>query len=132
MEQNKSKKLILIVDDDVDFLSQNKMLLSNEGFEVITAEGQTEAEKALQEITPDLVISDLMMENFDGGFWLSETVKKKNPNTPVIIVTSVTHELGLKFDTTTEDERSWIKADKLLNKPIRFEQLYKEIQKLLK
>ncbi len=73
-----------------------------------------------------------MMENFDGGFWLSETVKKKNPNTPVIIVTSVTHELGLKFDTTTEDERSWIKADKLLNKPIRFEQLYKEIQKLLK
>jgi DNA-binding response OmpR family regulator len=132
MEQNKSKKLILIVDDDVDFLSQNKTLLSNEGFEVITAEGQTEAEKALQEITPDLVISDLMMENFDGGFWLSETVKKKNPNTPVIIVTSVTHELGLKFDTTTEDERSWIKADKLLNKPIRFEQLYKEIQKLLK
>jgi DNA-binding NtrC family response regulator len=52
MEQNKSKKLILIVDDDVDFLSQNKTLLSNEGFEVITAEGQTEAEKALQEITP--------------------------------------------------------------------------------
>ncbi|HPI19584.1 MAG TPA: response regulator [Candidatus Kapabacteria bacterium] len=132
MEQNKQKKLVLIVDDDVDFLTQNKMLLANEGFEVVTAEGQVEAEKALKEINPDLVISDLMMENFDGGFWISETVKKKNPTTPVILVTSVTRELGFKFDTTTEDERSWIKADKLLNKPIRFEQLLKEVQKLLK
>ncbi|NLO19190.1 MAG: response regulator [Ignavibacteria bacterium] len=125
------KKLILIVDDDIDFLSQNKTLLSKEGYDVVTAEGQAEAEQILQNTNPDLVVSDLMMENFDGGFWLSEIVKKKNPNTPVIIVTSVTRELGFKFDTTTEDERSWIKADKLLNKPIRFEQLLKEVQKLI-
>lgn len=125
------KKLILIVDDDIDFLSQNKTLLNKEGYDVVTAEGQAEAEQILQNTNPDLVVSDLMMENFDGGFWLSEIVKKKNPNTPVIIVTSVTRELGFKFDTTTEDERSWIKADKLLNKPIRFEQLLKEVQKLI-
>jgi CheY-like chemotaxis protein len=131
MEQNMQKKLILIVDDDIDFLSQNKTLLSKEGYDVVTAEGQAEAEQILQNTNPDLVVSDLMMENFDGGFWLSEIVKKKNPNTPVIIVTSVTRELGFKFDTTTEDERSWIKADKLLNKPIRFEQLLKEVQKLI-
>jgi CheY-like chemotaxis protein len=59
-------------------------------------------------------------------------IKKQDPTIPVIMVTSVTSETGLDFDATTKEERSWIKADALLDKPVRFEQLQREMNRLLK
>ncbi len=38
----------------------------------------------------------------------------------------------MDFDAATDEERSWIKADAMLAKPIRFEQLKREIDRLLK
>ena len=42
---------------------------------------------------------------------------------PVILVTAVASETGLDFDAATAEERGWIKADAVLDKPVRFEQL---------
>jgi hypothetical protein len=50
----------------------------------------------------------------------------------VLLVTGVTSETGFEFDAQTSEERSWIKADGLLPKPIRYEQLIGEVKKLLK
>ena len=61
---------------------------------------------------------------------LSYHIKKKYPGLPVILVTGVAAETGLEFDSTTGEERSWIKADRVLAKPIRFEQLAAEIHRL--
>lgn len=132
MDAVESKKTILIVDDDVDLLTQYEINLKAEGFDVLKAESQEEAENILKDHKPDLVITDLMMESLDGGFSLSYYVKKIDPLLPVIIITGVTHELGFRFFTDKEEERNWIKADAILNKPIRFEQLMKEINKHLK
>lgn len=123
-------KKVLIVDDDFDFLEQLGMMLSGR-FEVIKAGGQVEAEKILETQTPDLAVIDLMMENTDGGFALSYHIKKHNPTVPVIIVTSVASETGMDFVDASDDQRDWIKADAMLAKPIRYEQLKKEIDKLL-
>jgi CheY-like chemotaxis protein len=131
MSEKDKQITILLVDDDPDFLLQIQTRLQNEGFRVMTAEGQSEAENILKDLKPDLVISDLMMEHYDGGFGLAEHIKKSNPNIPIIICTSVTNELGFKFSTDTADQREWIKAEAVLNKPIRFEQLMKEIHKHL-
>ena len=129
--ENAHKK-ILIVDDDIDFLAQLDINLKAAGFDVITAEGQQAAEDILKETTPDLAIVDLMMENMDGGFSLAYHIKKKDQSIPVILVTAVASETGLEFDAATDEERSWVKADVFLAKPIRFEQLLREIKKLLK
>jgi hypothetical protein len=48
------------------------------------------------------------------------------------LVTAVTSETGLEFDAATEEERSWVKADAMLAKPLRFEQLLAELRQLLK
>lgn len=125
-------KTILVVDDDIDFLTQTKINLEGAGYNVITAEGQQQAEEILKTTHPDLAIVDLMMEHFDGGFALAYHIKKKDVRIPVIIATAVTSETGLEFDAATNEERSWIKADAFLAKPIRFEQLLREIKKLLK
>jgi CheY-like chemotaxis protein len=129
---NAQKKMILVVDDDLDFLAQQKQQLEAVGFDVLTAETQHEAEEVMARRKPDLAIVDLMMENMDAGFTLCYHIKKLDRKLPVILVTGVTHETGLEFDAATDEERSWVKADSVLAKPIRFEQLREEIRQLLK
>jgi CheY-like chemotaxis protein len=127
-----SKKTILIVDDDIDYLSQLEMQVRGLGYDVITAESQKEGEKVVSGTRPDLAIVDLMMEHMDGGFALSYRLKKLKPPVPVIMVTGVAAETGLDFSTTSEAERAWVKADAMLSKPVRFEQLQREIDRLLR
>ncbi len=131
MSENKKNISVMLVDDDVDFLTQTKIRMEAAGYTVKTAESQKGGEKLLEDFTPDIAILDLMMENMDGGFALAYRIKKKDPNIPVIIASGVSSETGIEFDAKTDEERSWIRADAFLAKPIRFEQLEKEINKLL-
>lgn len=126
------KKLVLIVDDDQDYLEQMKIQVESFGFEVVTAGGKTEGEELLQSIKPDLAIFDLMMETQDSGFVLAYKAKRIYPNMPVIIATAVTAETGISFNVETEEDKNWIKADLYLEKGIRGDQLHREINKLLK
>lgn len=128
---NTTAKKVLVADDDVDSLSILSMELKKMGFEVVTAESQKEAEKALEEMEPDLAIFDLMMENPDSGFILSYKSKKLHPDTPVIIATAVTAETGMLFGPNTPEEKAWVRADLYMEKSIRPEQLRSEIGKLL-
>jgi len=125
-------KKILVVDDDIDFLEQMEAQLQAAGFEVITADGRKKAEEIIEQTRPDLAIVDLMMEDMDGGFVLSYHLKKKYPDVPIILATAVAGATGLKFDAVTPEERSWVKADAIIDKPVRFEQLKREIERLLK
>jgi CheY-like chemotaxis protein len=125
------KTKILLVDDDEDFLFQHRIQLENAGFEVATATTRAEAEKSVRTTAPDLAILDLMMEEHDDGFVLSHHLKQALPGLPVILVTAVTAETGLVFDPSSAAERAWIGADAVLAKPIRFEQLRREIDRLL-
>ena len=96
----------------------------------MTASSFEEGEKLINEVTYDLAIFDLMMENADSGFVLSYSSKKKYPDIPVLILTNVVNETGLRFDTYKTEKNSWIKADSVLNKSIRIEQLRKEVDKV--
>ena len=124
-------KRILVVDDDIDYLEQQELRLKAAGYTVETAESVAQAQERLAAGVPDLAILDLMLEDSDGGFSLAYRIKKLSPQTPVIIITGVAHETGLEFDARTSEERSWIKADLMLAKPVRFEQLLAEIDNLL-
>ena len=127
----KAKKTILLVDDDEDFLMQTRLQLEAAGFEILTASSLSQADQTLAAVKPDLVVADLMMEVIDAGFVLCHHVKKAYPTTPVILVTAVTAETGMEFESSSGDERSWIKADAILTKPVRSEQLQREIGRLL-
>jgi CheY-like chemotaxis protein len=72
------------------------------------------------EFLPDVAIVDLAMEHFDSGFSLCRRIKgtPEGADTPVIILTSAGHDTGFRFSTQSEEERSWIKADHFLDKPI--------------
>lgn len=124
-------KTVLLVDDDLDFRIQQKLMLESLGYKVIEADSGTTAITLVDSQTPDIAIVDLMMEEDDAGFTLAHRLKKKLPNMPIIMVTAVAAETGLAFNVQTKEEHRWIKADSLLEKPIRAEQLEMEIKKLL-
>ena len=124
-------KTILVVDDDPDFLLQEQVMLEAAGFNVITAPSRTEAEAMLARKKPDMAMIDLMMDAADDGFTLCHHIKGRYPDLPVIMITAVAAETGLEFDAVTKGERSWVKADAILSKPVRFEQLEREVRRLL-
>jgi two-component system alkaline phosphatase synthesis response regulator PhoP len=129
---NKSNFTILVADDDPDYLFQTINSLERSGYRTVAVESQSEAELYISKFRPDLAIFDLMMESDDSGFILCYKIKKKYPEVPVIIATAVSHETGLSFSLDSEHEKSWIRADRYLEKSIRAEQLDQEIMKLLK
>jgi len=128
----KNQQTILLVDDDMDYLFQQKFQLERFGYKVVTAEGQKEAEELIKTLKPDLAIFDLMMESDDSGFILCYKMKRKYPDVPIILSTAVSAETDMSFGITTDDERKWIKADLYLEKGVLPERLQKEIKQLLK
>lgn len=128
----KSDFTILVADDDPDYLFQTVFSLEKAGYKTVAVESQAEAESVIAKFRPSLAIFDLMMESDDSGFILCYKIKRKYPGIPVILATAVAHEAGISFSLDSENEKSWIRADRYLEKGIRPEQLDQEIMKLLK
>ena len=123
--------LVLIVDDDPDFLVQHQTHFQALGFEVATAEREDAAEQLLDQRQPDLAVVDLMMQQPDSGFTLCHQIKRRYPSLPVIMVTSAGSLTGYDFASLGSEQRGWIRADAVLAKPIRFDQLQREVNRLL-
>ncbi|MEW6077697.1 MAG: sigma-54 dependent transcriptional regulator [Thermodesulfobacteriota bacterium] len=77
---------VLIVDDEPSILQPFEGLLTDEGFEVITASNGYEALKIIGQDPPDIVLLDIWMPGIDGIETLKE-IRATNPHIPVIMVT---------------------------------------------
>jgi DNA-binding NtrC family response regulator len=77
---------ILVADDEPSMRESLKVFLEEEGFSTLTAGDGVEASAILAREGADLVICDLMMPRM-GGMELLRTLKEKDPEVPVIIMT---------------------------------------------
>jgi two-component system response regulator GlrR len=83
----KSKRRILLVDDDVDLLHLLGIRLRANHYDVNAVDN---AEKALAQLTvykPHVVVTDLRMSGMD-GMALFEAIQQRHPGLPVIILTA--------------------------------------------
>jgi two-component system nitrogen regulation response regulator NtrX len=76
---------ILAVDDEAAILQSLSGILSDEGFEVLSASNGYEALKIIEEESPDLVLLDIWMPGIDGIETLQE-IKRTNPFLQVVII----------------------------------------------
>ena len=124
-------KNILLIDDNPDFRQQTKQSLQVAGFNVTEADGENQAYEIARSRKFDLAVVNLILENSDSGFSLSHHFKQDYPTMPIVVLSSAVSEFGIEFSLESTAERSWIKADALLNKPIRSEQLLQAVKRLL-
>jgi two-component system response regulator GlrR len=84
---NTQRARVMLVDDDPDLLRLLSIRLQGAGYGVTAVESGEAALSQLSVASPDLVITDLRMGGMD-GIALFESLKKKNPALPVIILTA--------------------------------------------
>jgi CheY-like chemotaxis protein len=99
--ENEIMSKILIVDDEPDIVSIVGQILGNAGHEVVGAGSGREALEKLDAETPDLILLDIMMPEFDGWQTLGMIRKKEGlENVPVSMLTAkpLTPEVAARYD----------------------------------
>jgi CheY-like chemotaxis protein len=130
---NHTSALILLVDDDYDFLELNRIILERAGYRVVVAAEPDQALTKMASERPDLVISDLMMTSLDSGFSLARAIKEAPAfaGIPIIITTSVTSALGLDFRPRSETDMCEMHIDAYFDKPLDPTRLLNKVAELL-
>jgi CheY-like chemotaxis protein len=128
-----AQPLILIVDDDYDFLEINRRILEGAGYRVVCAAAPGEALEKMRTQRPDLIITDLMMTSVDSGFAFSRAVKDDPvfAGIPIIISTSVSSQLGLDFRPRSEADLRQMRVDAYFDKPLDPVALVAKVEQLL-
>ncbi len=111
---------ILIVEDGQDIREIMSSTLNKLFKSTNVAVDGVDGLNRFKELKPDVVITDIRMPNMSGNDMIDE-IKKISPDTPIIVVTG--HGRMLKKTN---------KANLVLEKPIKFDFLIKEIHKLVK
>lgn len=116
---------ILVAEDEPLMLMAIEAKLRNEGFEVIGAPDGREALKALENSTPDLIITDILMP-YTSGLELIGIVKSNyTKKIPIIVLSGLGQE-----DTVMEAFQ--LGADDFITKPFNPTELSVRVKRLLK
>ena len=118
---------ILIVDDDPDIIEAGRLVLEREGYEVEGAPNRADGMKRLEEVKPDLLILDIMMEEPDDGLRMAREIRKVGHTLPIIMLTSVNAAMGLNIDKDEE----MVPVDEFQPKPVDPQTLIAKVKKLL-
>jgi CheY-like chemotaxis protein len=128
------KKKILFVDDELDMRIFLSTVLKTEGYEAVPARNAIEGIKKALELSPDLVIMDVMMPQA-GGVTLFQEIKKDKRlrHIPVIMLSGVsekafTHHLKM-LNIRIDD--SLPPPDAYMEKPLDPAKLVATINRLL-
>jgi two-component system response regulator GlrR len=124
MTINEQRGRVLLVDDDPGLLRLLSIRLNAEGYEIVAVESAAEALAALPRFRPDLVITDLRMENMDGIGLLKE-LQRQRPGLCVLLLTA--H--GTIPDAVEATQNG---AFGFLTKPIDKDQLLDYVQRAMK
>jgi CheY-like chemotaxis protein len=128
------KPLILLVDDDADFLEINRLVLEPQGYRVVCCSDPLAAWAQITEEQPDLVITDLMMSNLDSGFSFARRVRSEPQfsKIPIIVATAVSSQLGLDFRPQSAADLTALQVDAYFDKPVRPQALLEKVRELIR
>ncbi|OVE75689.1 hypothetical protein BVX98_07160 [bacterium F11] len=93
------KHVILVIDDNKDFLKALVLLLEANGYAVHQAGSAKEGIKAYKKTNPDLILVDLMMEEIDAGSNFAKELKTLNNKAPVYLISSTGEIMSQAIDT---------------------------------
>ena len=120
-----AKKLILVVDDEADYIKVVSLYFQNAGMEVVGATSGKKAIKAFEARQPDAIILDVNMPKMDGAEVCS-TIRAKMglKSIPIVALTGY-------HSPETKAKMMAVGADLYLTKPVEMRRLISHVMQLM-
>lgn len=118
------KTKILIVDDEPGIVEEVSSFLSEEGYEISTADTAGDGIQRAESFRPHLILLDMKLPD-QSGIEVLRVVKKSYPEIKVIVNTGY-------VDQKMIDEAEALGRDSFLQKPFNLERLVEEVERVLK
>lgn len=126
---------ILVIEDDPDMVAALRMPLEAHDYEIFAASTGKEGLRKVQEIEPDLIILDVMMETTTAGFQVSLQLRSPDPDSeyaeyrdiPILILTAIHDTTSLRFGP----DEAYLPVDDFVDKPIDPDELLEKVEKLI-
>ncbi len=115
--------LVLVIEDDVEMLENYGRMLRMFGYKSVLESDSIKALKRLDEISPDIILTDLKMEGMS-GFDVILSAKQSLPDVPIILITAYA-------DIPTAVEAVKMGAYDVISKPFTSEQLQIVLERAL-
>jgi len=87
MTRRARKNRVLVVDDEPSVLTTYRMILEQNGYDVVPAPSAQEARRVIEVERPDLLLCDLSLGENESGFEVIECARRRYPGLPSVLLT---------------------------------------------
>jgi CheY-like chemotaxis protein len=131
------KKKILMIDDDVNLVDVFRTVFEVKGYVFEEAHSASEGLKKIKGVNPDLIILDVIMEDFVAGFRVLSELRAGDPdsefskysNVPILMLTSVTSKTTLSFNEKVGT--ALLPVDAFMEKPVKPAEIIEKVEEIL-
>jgi two-component system alkaline phosphatase synthesis response regulator PhoP len=130
----RTRRRVLIIDDDADFVASTAALLESQGYAVSNARNAKEGLEKVLEESPDLLVLDIMMEHDSAGYQVNQALKfgagfECHRHVPILMVSSISVDPATRFSMAGEVDM--ITPNVYLTKPMDVSRFLAEVRALL-
>jgi DNA-binding response OmpR family regulator len=130
-------KKILMIDDDVNLVNVFRLVCEAKGYSFSAAYSAAEGLQKIREVEPDLIILDVIMEDFVAGFRVvselrtpeTGSVNAKHSGIPILMLTSVTAKTNIDFKDRVGT--ALLPVDAFMEKPAKPAEILSRIEAML-
>jgi len=128
-----TKKRLLMIDDDPDFVEVIVSILENADYEVDAKYNPDEGFEALKTGSYDLLLLDVLMGRGAEGIMIARKIgdDEKLRETPILIITGMREQIAFLFPGQPVHP-SFVPIDELIEKPVEPSLLLEKVSTLLR
>jgi CheY-like chemotaxis protein len=131
------KKRILMIDDDVNLVDVFRTVFEVKGYLFEEAHSASEGLSKIISVNPDLIILDVIMEDFVAGFRVLSELRAGGPDSefgkyskiPILMLTSVTSKTTLSFNEKVGT--ALLPVDAFMEKPVKPAEIIEKVEEIL-
>jgi len=127
-----TKKRLLVIDDDPDFVEVIVSILEDADYEVDAKYNPDDGFQALKTGSYDLLLLDVLMGRGAEGIMIARKIgnDEKLRETPILIITGMREQIAFLFPGQPVHP-SFVPVDELIEKPVEPDLLLEKVSKLL-
>ncbi len=127
-----TKKRLLMIDDDPDFVEMIVSILEDADYEVDAKYNPDDGFQALTTGSYDLLLLDVLMGRGAEGIMIARKIgdDEKLRETPILIITGMREQIAFLFPGQPVHP-SFVPVDELIEKPVEPDLLLEKVSKLL-